>query len=595
MLKLPFIRHNVTQMQLYRILLLIIYKKIWSFHFIYVILLHIIMTYRLLLLLLPLLFMTSCQDGRWRLFGLSAEEEEQVRLSLSLADSLMEDNPDSAMAVLRRDSALVLRADINERMMYALLKTQADDKLYVTHKSDSTIREVAKYFNEHGDARQQAQAWYLLGRVSYDLNHTSSALSAWKKALAVEEEIPVVFQYKAKSASWLGGIYEKEKMYKELLSCSHQAFNYAKRSDRAKELISYSLRNIGRSYSYLKDNKRAISYYKKALNQAGQMPNDEICQMIDNELAAIYIEEGLLQEAGKILIHPLRITSTDDLAPYYYTKGRYYEAKGEMDSSVIYYRKNIAIASIYSKTLTIRHLIELYDKQNNHIEARKYRELGKIYEDSLTLLKQAETHDNDKNVEEKIEMQRKNEELAHNRLIIIICSCLLGTLPVAIVFLISRKYKKNRKHFLDETKHWQRIHEQDMDKMQQSQEQIVKLQSDLTSKNSIIVSGLNKSTIYTAFTNVKYQPSLQDFSQLEDVLNCVYDNFTERLKLCYPELSKEDIRLCCMLKIGIPIKTIGVYLRRSSSSLSMMRKRLYEKFFNKEGKPADFDAFVKEF
>lgn len=553
------------------------------------------MTYRLLLLLLPLLFMTSCQDGRWRLFGLSAEEEERMRLSLCLADSLMEDNPDSAMAVLRRDSALVLRADISERMMYALLKTQADDKLYVTHRSDSVIREVAEYFNEHGDARQQTQAWYLLGRVSYDLNHTSSALSAWKKALAVEEEIPVVFQYKAKSASWLGGIYEKEKMYKELLSCSHQAFNYAKRSDRAKELISYSLRNIGRSYSYLKDNKRAISYYKKALNQAGQMPNDEICQMIDNELAAIYIEEGLLQEAGKILIHPLRITSTDDLAPYYYTKGRYYEAKGEMDSSVIYYRKNIAIASIYSKTLTIRHLIELYDKQNNHIEAREYRELGKIYEDSLTLLKQAETHDNDKNVEEKIEMQRKNEELAHNRLIIIICSCLLGTLPVAIVFLISRKYKKNRKHFLDETKHWQRIHEQDMDKMQQSQEQIVKLQSDLTSKNSIIVSELNKSTIYTAFTNVKYQPSLQDFSQLEDVLNCVYDNFTERLKLCYPELSKEDIRLCCMLKIGIPIKTIGVYLRRSSSSLSMMRKRLYEKFFNKEGKPADFDAFVKEF
>ena len=538
--------------------------------------------YRLhILIILPLLFMTSCHDGRWRLFGLSAEEEEQVRLSLSLADSLMEDHPDSAMAVLRHDSALVLRADISERMMYALLKTQADDKLYVTHKSDSVIREVADYFNEYGDARQQAQAWYLLGRVSYDLNHTSSALSAWKKALAVEEETPVVCRYKSRTASWLGGIYDKEKMYKELLSFSHQAYSYAKQSDRDKELMAYSLRNIGRSYSYLKDNKKAIPYYKKALNTAKQLLDGELCQMIEEELSAVYIEEGMLQKAGQILSCSMKWTSKEDLASYYYIKGKYYEAMGETDSAVFYYRKNISIASMYSKTLTVKRLVELYDKQNNHIEARKYRELGKIYEDSLTLQKQIETQDNDKNVEENIKIQKQNDELAHNRLIIIASSCLLGIVLVFIIFLITRKYKKNKKHFSDESR--------------RSQEQIARLQSDLTSKKSTIVTELNKSIIYTSFTNVRYQPSLQDFSQLEDVLNCVYDNFTERLKLYYPELSKEDIHLCCMLKIGIPIKTIGVYLRRSSSSLSMMRKRLYEKFFNKEGKPADFDTFVKGF
>ena len=525
--------------------------------------------------------MTSCHDGRWRLFGLSAEEEERVRLSLTLADSLMEDNPDSAMAVLRRDSALVLRADISERMMYALLKTQADDKLYVTHKSDSVIREVADYFNEHGDARQQAQAWYLLGRVSYDLNHTSSALSAWKKALAVEEETPVVCRYKSRTASWLEELYDKNKMYKDLLFCSQQAYHYAERSDCARELMLYALRDIGRSYSFLKDNKKAIEYYKKALNTAKQLLDDELCQMIEEELAAVYIDEKLLHEAEIILNRHAKWISKEDLAPYYYTKGRYFEAKGEIDSAVFYYQKNIAIASMYSKTLTVKCLVELYDKQNNHTEARKYRELGKIYEDSLTLLKQVETQDNDKNVEENIKTQKQNDELVHNRLIIIVNSCLLGIVLVVIIFLITRKYKKNKKHFSDESR--------------RSQEQIARLQSDLTSKKSIIVSELSKSIIYTSFTNVRYQPSLQDFSQLEDVLNCVYDNFTERLKLYYPELSKEDIHLCCMLKIGIPIKTIGVYLRRSSSSLSMMRKRLYEKFFNKEGKPADFDTFVKGF
>ena len=147
-----------------------LFQRLVSFH----------ATFFVLLLLLSL---ASCKDERWRFLGSSAEEEMVCR-NLSLADSMMEERPDSAMTILRHDSAAVVNCSENTRMTYAMLKIQADDKLYVTHKSDSVIRRVVEYFAEYGDSRQQAQAWYLLGRVSYDLHHTSSATLAWKNVLA---------------------------------------------------------------------------------------------------------------------------------------------------------------------------------------------------------------------------------------------------------------------------------------------------------------------------------------------------------------------------------------------------------------------------
>lgn len=125
-----------------------LFQRLVSFH----------ATFSVLLLLLSL---ASCKDERWRFFGSSAEEEMVCR-NLSIADRLMEECPDSAMTILRHDSAAVVNCSENTRMTYAMLKTQADDKLYVTHKSDSVIRRVVEYFAEYGDSRQQAQAWYLL-------------------------------------------------------------------------------------------------------------------------------------------------------------------------------------------------------------------------------------------------------------------------------------------------------------------------------------------------------------------------------------------------------------------------------------------------
>lgn len=127
---------------------------------------------------------------------------------LSRADSLMEEHADSAMSLLRLDSVVFLRATQQLRMAYILSKTEAEDKLYITHRSDSAMQLAVKYFDRHGTALQRTRAWYLLGRIYCDMLLYGNALTAFDAALAVQpDNDSTVCRYKARACSWAGYVY----------------------------------------------------------------------------------------------------------------------------------------------------------------------------------------------------------------------------------------------------------------------------------------------------------------------------------------------------------------------------------------------------
>ena len=126
------------------------------------------------MLVASLAALSSCRDGAG------------ARLSLRLADSLMETRPDSSLAVLRRDSALFSSASLRLRMAYAVSRAEAEDKLYVPHRSDSAVLPAAEYFARYGSALESVRSWYVLGRVYSDMLLYGRALSAFDNAVSVE-------------------------------------------------------------------------------------------------------------------------------------------------------------------------------------------------------------------------------------------------------------------------------------------------------------------------------------------------------------------------------------------------------------------------
>ena len=202
--------------------------------------------------------LASCGDGG------------AARGVLSRADSLMEEHTDSAMALLRRDSVMLVHAPKQERMGYILSRTEAEDKLYITHRSDSAMQLAVKYFDRHGTALQRTRAWYLLGRVYCDMLLYGNALTAFDAAIAVQpDDDSTVCRYKARACTWASYVYEEKELHKDALRYNKMAYAYACKADVPTVLV-YSLRDIGRSYWAMDKTHEAIPYYLHAASKDRQ-------------------------------------------------------------------------------------------------------------------------------------------------------------------------------------------------------------------------------------------------------------------------------------------------------------------------------------
>ena len=82
-----------------------------------------------------------------------------------------------------------------------------------------------------------------------------------------------------------------------------------------------------------------------------------------------------------------------------------------------------------------------------------------------------------------------------------------------------------------------------------------------------------------------------DFQDLNQLVNSVYSNFTERLySLC--KLSNHEHRVCLLVKVRLQPKDIATLTAHSKEGIATTRSRLYQKVFGKKGSSKDWDDFI---
>ena len=83
----------------------------------------------------------------------------------------------------------------------------------------------------------------------------------------------------------------------------------------------------------------------------------------------------------------------------------------------------------------------------------------------------------------------------------------------------------------------------------------------------------------------------QDFLLLNQVVNSVYANFTERLySLC--KMSNHEYHVCLLVKVRVQPKDIAALTAHSKESVASTRSRLYQKVFGKKGSSKEWDDFI---
>ena len=99
-----------------------------------------------------------------------------------MADSLIEAEPDSGVALLVSLEEEAEDASKANRYRYQLLLAKAMNKAYVPFTEDSTMKAVTKYYDRHGSANERMQAHYLLGCAYRDMDSLLMALQCYEEA-----------------------------------------------------------------------------------------------------------------------------------------------------------------------------------------------------------------------------------------------------------------------------------------------------------------------------------------------------------------------------------------------------------------------------
>lgn len=113
------------------------------------------------------------------------------------------------------------------------------------------------------------------------------------------------------------------------------------------------------------------------------------------------------------------------------------------------------------------------------------------------------------------------------------------------------------------------------------------------SKRLLSVALLRKSEVYEKFHDRdSVRITSADWDLLEELLNKAYDDFTLRLKKLYPAISDTELKACMLTRIEVPANQITRILKYNSS---VLRPRLFKKFFKKEGSTEAFVDFITSF
>ena len=570
-------------------------------------------------------------------------------------ENLMPQHPDSALMLLEQieNKENLSRKD---KAHYSLLLTEAEDKTYVTHTTDSLISIAADYYEKTDDLGRKAKAWYYKGRINQDLGHPLKAQEYYLKALRDEEKIED-HALLGRIHNHIGMLYAYQKVYEKALPFQKKAVeNFHLINDSTGQV--FALRDLGRTFLMLGLQDSSIICNQKAI----ALMRKRIIPSVYTELAGLYIDRQRMEEA-----HGLLRTSLQNVAkpqakyPVYLVLGELYKKSGQIDSARFYLQACINSAPLpETRAGGLFHLKEIALEKGQWEQAALLSKQYELLKDSIEQGKNAESI---RNVQAFYSYNEIEQDLWEARLYaskqksfysLLITACLF-LLTVALMRFIH--YRRERKNLLQRLK----ANEEQIQRNEQTLKNISDVKDSLQNEIQIYKTTerqlskekdeqlkrtneeirqkimqleklshtkdeleKNLLTLRSENSNLKKREQAREeerkkIEESERLQNeRLYDKFrspagweptdTDWHKLfisvdkLYPKmvttlqkstsLNESERKICYLSKIGVKPGAIEILLGKGN--VSVYRKRLYEKLTKKEGAAKDFDKYISD-
>ncbi len=355
----------------------------------------------------------------------------------------------------RSDSALFLLEGIsqpeklsrNQYALWCLLITQARDKEYIQHTSDSLISIAVSYFDKtHNDFRK-AQVYYCQGRVLMDLSLFDQAIVSFLKAEDFVQK-STNYNLQARICNQLGDLYRKNSLYDKSLIYYQKAHSSYVQDDYLMG-VAYTLRDIGIAYEYLGQLDSSLYYLNQSLDMAKKNEWISLSSSVLNCMGNAYADMSLYQNAIDYIRTSIGMVQDNNrLYSLYYSLGFLYKKMGERDSALFYLDKAINSPKLYSKCQSFREYSLLLYQSKDYKAAFDFNEQYLFFRDSIERVSQFETikeieahYNYEKAVNEKNQLLLKQKDDEFFFLLVVIGMLILLFI---VVYLYQARLRKKQ-------------------------------------------------------------------------------------------------------------------------------------------------------
>lgn len=512
--------------------------------------------------------------------------ENRFPRSLVVADSLAEENPDSAVKYIRTLRKKVSNYSKREELFYELMRVKTDDKAYIEHGlKDTVMVDAATYFESTGPDSLAAVAWYYAGSVFRDLKNEPQALDYYQRAQNI---MPANMSPKFKSRLYgqMGQLFLRQDLYANARDMMKKALSYDIQNKDTMEMV-YSYSDLSTLYNNNNMLDSSFYYLRKAYQLSLLTTNVDIQNAIFYKLAFYYYQEGQYDKALSFA-NNYKTLGKDDKEVKLILLCMIQKERNALDSVKMYCHKilksstsneNIGFAYYY---LGITYALEGNGKEAANLFSQ-YKNINdaNVRKNSSEIIARMNSVYNYQKEQKKVIHLKWERKLIYS-------FCGLGVLVTAfLIFVFYMKSKDNK----------QRV------KIVSLQLEQLKMKTAEYEKKSIVEKNEEKDEIYNSsifkrMTDVaqhgqdKLAITREEWTDFEDLINKVYPKFSSKLRTLY-ELSEIELHVSLLIKAGFKPKDISNIVNRSQSALSSIRRRLYKKVYNIDPiEPADWDRVI---
>jgi len=515
----------------------------------------------------------------WSMFLVACGPDRRV----ALAEKLMaEKETDSAIAVMQEIKEPQNNLTDRDYALYALLLSEGmHRKQQLNAETDTLLLPAIKYFSESGDSLYAERALYCKAHLDRRLYRMKDAMQSFLKALLFlqgsgnDEQL-----YRVNT--WLGVVCLNQEEYEGKMRYSKEALKAALRMDNL-FYKNLALCDIATGYYFLNRLDSALYYAQAAYDAAiadslpSQLPH------VYTDLGSIYAKMG---ENGKALeyidkaigLRPRKDTLA--ILGLYADKVDLFGKLGQYDSAYHYFRKAVTSPNLATQADAYNHMSGAYYKMGRCNEA--YSLLLRFTELADSVRKQRHTA-------EVIALQElyKHEQLsvenlywrtqAAERQSNVYLMATLSLLSLWIASTIYFFYWRNRRRLVEqqhqlasqqeELHHQRQVTTENLQRMAEMEQKEARLKETFFRRlNQRIVQEIEKGS------NILL--SDDDWEDIVQNADIIFDNFTRRLQQHYPALNKEDLRYCCMVKMQLSQLEMSQIMHLEKDSVKKRLKRI---------------------